>query len=101
MAERGAALAAEVDRSAIKDPDVAYNLGVQLLNAGKAAEAASFFSQSIALDAGYVDGYFRRGLAEINLGKMAEARADLQKVLDLAPSSAQAELARKAVEQLK
>jgi len=101
MAERGAALAAEVDRSAIKDPDVAFNLGVQLLNAGKAAEAVSFLSQSIALDAGYVDGYFRRGLAEINLGKMAEAKADLQKVLDLAPSGPQAELARKAVEQLK
>jgi len=48
-----------------------------------------------------VDGYFRRGLAEIKLGRMAEARADLQKVLDLAPSGPQAELARKAVEQLK
>ena len=101
MAERGIALAAAVEKAAIKDPDVAYNLGVQLLNAGQAAEAAAFFSQSIALDPAYVDGYFRRGLAEINLGKVAEAKADLQKVLDLAPTGPQAELARKAVEQLK
>lgn len=79
---------------------MAYNLGIQLLNAGQAAEAAAFFSRSIALDAAYVDGYFRRGLAEINLGKVAAAKADLQKVLDLAPTGPQAELARKAVEQL-
>jgi tetratricopeptide (TPR) repeat protein len=101
MVERGVALAAAVDRSAIKDPDVAYNLGVQLLNAGRAAEAAPFFSQSIALDAGYVDGYFRRGLAYVNLGQSAEAKADLLRVLELSPSGPQAELARKAVEQLK
>lgn len=101
MAERGIALAAAVDRAAIKDPDVAYNLGVQLLNAGRPAEASAFFSQSIAIDGAYVDGYFRRGLAEINLGKTAEAKADLQKVLELAPTGPQADLARKAVEQLK
>jgi tetratricopeptide (TPR) repeat protein len=101
MADRGAALAAAVDPTAIKDPDVAYNLGVQLSNAGKPAEAATFFSQSIALDARYVDGYFRRGLAEINLGRVAEAKADLAKVLELSPAGPQSELARKAVEQLK
>jgi TolA-binding protein len=47
-----------------------------------------------------VDGYFRRGLAEINLGQTAEAKADMQKVIELSPSGPQAELARKAVEQL-
>ena len=101
MTERGTALVAAIDLATIKDPDVAYNLGVQLLNAGRPAEAATFFSQSIALDAGYVDGYFRRGLAEINLGRVAEAKADLTKVLELSPSGPQAELARKAVDQLK
>jgi tetratricopeptide (TPR) repeat protein len=101
LKERGMALVAAIDQSSIKDPDVAYNLGVQLLNAERPAEAATFFSQSIALDPRYVDGYFRRGLAEINLGKTAEAKADLQKVLELAPAGPQSELARKAVEQLK
>jgi tetratricopeptide (TPR) repeat protein len=101
LVERGAALVATIDPGTIKDPDVAYNLGVQLLNAGKPAEAARFFSQSITLDPRYVDGYFRRGLAEINLGRVAEAKADLAKVLELSPSGPQADLARKAVEQLK
>ncbi len=101
LKERGMALVAALDPTSIKDPDVAYNLGVQLLNAGRPAEAATFFSQSIALDARYVDGYFRRGLAEINLGKTAEAKADLLKVLELSPTGPQADLARKAVDQLK
>ena len=101
LKERGMGLVAAIDQAAIKDPDVAYNLGVQLLNAGRPAEAATFFSRSIALDPSYVDGYFRRGLAEINLGRVAEAKADLTKVLELSPSGPQAELARKAVEQLK
>jgi tetratricopeptide (TPR) repeat protein len=101
LKERGMGLVSAIDQAAIKDPDVAYNLGVQLLNAGRPAEAADFFSRSIALDARYVDGYFRRGLAEINLGRVAEAKADLQKVLELSPTGPQADLARKAVEQLK
>jgi tetratricopeptide (TPR) repeat protein len=101
LPERGIALVSAIDLAGIQNPDVAYNLGVRLLNAGRPADAATFFSRSIALDASYVDGYFRRGLAEINLGKVAEAKADLLKVLDLAPSGPQAELARKAVEQLK
>jgi tetratricopeptide (TPR) repeat protein len=101
LQERGMGLVAAIDQAAIKDPDVAYNLGVQLLNAGRPEEAATFFSRSIALDPAYVDGYFRRGLAEINLGRVAEAKADLTKVLELSPSGPQAELARKAVEQLK
>ncbi len=101
LVERGMALVAAIDPATLKDPDAAYNLGVQLLNAGRPAEAATFFSQSIALDTGYVDGYFRRGLAEINLGRIAEAKADLTKVLELSPSGPQADLARKAVDQLK
>jgi len=101
LADRGMALVAALDPASIKDPDVAYNLGAQLLNAGRPAEAATFFSRSIALDAGYVDGYFRRGLAEINLGKTAEAKVDLLKVLELSPTGPQADLARKAVDQLK
>jgi tetratricopeptide (TPR) repeat protein len=99
--ERGMALVAALDPASVKDPDVAYNLGVELLNAGRPAEAATFFTQSIALDPKYVDGYFRRGLAQINLGHTAEAKADLQRVLELSPTGPQADLARKAVEQLK
>jgi tetratricopeptide (TPR) repeat protein len=90
----------DLDRSAIKDPDAAYNVGVQLLNAGKPEDSIPFFSQSIALDDRYVDGYFRRGLAEIAVSRTADAKADLRKVLELEPTGPQADLARKAVEQL-
>ena len=101
QADRGAALLADLDRAAIKDADAAYNLGVHLVNAGKPEAAIVFFSRSIALDPQYVDGYFRRGLAALTLQRTADAKADLQKVLELAPTGPQADLARKAVEQLR
>src|SRR5437667_330215 len=66
-----------------------------------APHALPYLSRAIALDASYVDGYFQRGMTYIGLGKMAEAKADLQKVIALAPGSAQAETAKKALEQLK
>jgi thioredoxin-like negative regulator of GroEL len=101
QADRAATILRDLDSAAIKDADAAYNVGVQLVNAGKPEDAIPFFSQSIAVDPRYVDGYFRRGLAELTLQRTAEARADLQKVLELTPTGAQADLARKAVEQLK
>lgn len=100
QADRAAALLADLDRAAIADPDAAYNLGVHLVNAGKPEAAIGFFSRSIAIDPKYVDGYFRRGLAALTLQRTADAKADLQKVLELAPTGPQADLARKAVEQL-
>jgi len=98
--DHAVSLLKDLDRAAIKDPDAAYNLGVQLLNAGKPEEAIPFFSRSIVLDDRYVDGYFRRGLAEIAVQRTADAKADLRKVLELSPTGPQADLARKAVEQL-
>ena len=46
-------------------------------------------------------GCSQRGLANLQLGKIAEARADLQKVVELAPDSPQAATAKKGLEQLK
>jgi Tfp pilus assembly protein PilF len=55
----------------------------------------------VAVDPTYVDGYFQRGLAYLGQQKMAESKADFQKVLELAPGTPQAETAKKALEQLK
>ena len=48
-----------------------------------------------------MDGYFQRGLAYLGLQKTAEAKADFQKVIELAPTGAQAETSKKALQQLK
>jgi len=101
LTDRGLELLKGLDESAIKTPDVFFNLGVALINANRPEDAIPYFGKSIALDAAYADGYFRRGLAYLQLGKMAEAKADLQKFVELAPTGAEADLARKALTQLK
>jgi tetratricopeptide (TPR) repeat protein len=101
LVDRGLELLKGVDESSVKDPNVYFNVAALLLNQQKAEEAIAYLSRAIALDPAYVDGYFQRGLAYIGLGKMAEAKADLQKVIELAPASPQADTARKGLAQIK
>ena len=99
--DRGMALLSGVDESAIKDPDVYFNIAVLLLNQQKPQDAITYLTKSVTLDAGYADGYYQRGLAYLQLQKLPEAKADFKKVIELAPGSPNAETAKKALEQLK
>src|SRR5262249_25484564 len=101
LVARGLELLKGVDESTVKDPNVFFNVAALLLNQQKPEEAIGYLSRAIALDPAFLDGYFQRGLAYIGLNRMAEARADLQKVIELAPTSPQAETARKGLAQLK
>jgi tetratricopeptide (TPR) repeat protein len=101
LIDRGLALLKSVDESAVKTPDIFFNVGVALINANRPEDAIVYFGKSVALDAAYADGYFRRGLAYLQLGKTAEAKSDLQKFVELTPTGAEADLARKALAQLK
>jgi tetratricopeptide (TPR) repeat protein len=101
LADRARDLLKGVDPAALDDAGVAFNVAALLLNQGKTEESIPYLTRTIALDPASVEGYFRRGLAYLQLGKMAEAKADLRKVTELAPTSPQAETARKGLEQLK
>jgi tetratricopeptide (TPR) repeat protein len=101
MLDKGLELLKGVDDSAIKEPDVFFNVAALLLNAQKPEAAIGYLTKAVTVDPSYVDGYFQRGLAYLQLQKTAEAKADFQKVLDLAPTGAQAETAKKALQQLK
>ena len=94
-------LLAGADPAAIESADIAFNFGVGLLNAGATEQALPWLSRAIALDAAYVDGYYRRGLAYLQLGLTAECRSDLAKVVELAPQTPQGEMARKALVQVR
>ncbi len=48
-----------------------------------------------------MDSYYRRALAYLGQGKSAEAKADLQKVVELQPDGEMSAMAKKALEQLK
>ena len=101
MTDRGLELLKGVDDAAVKDPDVFFNIGVNLVNADRPDDAIVYFGKAVALDAAYADGYFRRGLAHLQRGRNAEAKADLEKFVALQPEGAQADLARKALEQIR
>jgi tetratricopeptide (TPR) repeat protein len=99
--ERGRGLLAGIAVERIEDPDMAYNFGIDLLNAGATREAVPWFTRAIDLDARHVDGYYRRALAHLQLGETAACRADLEKVVDLAPETPQGDLAKKALGQVR
>jgi tetratricopeptide (TPR) repeat protein len=101
MVDRGVALLEGLDQAAIKNPDVFFNIGVGFVNQGKPDAAITFFSRAIAADPAYVDGYFQRGMTYLSAQKLAEAKADFQKVLELDPSGPKAEASKKVLEQIK
>ena len=100
MTDEGRALLAALPDGAIRDPDVLYNIAVNFVGAGLTEDAVQYLTKAVALDPGYVDGYYQRALANLKLGRTAECRADFDKVLALTPDGPQAELARKALEQI-
>jgi tetratricopeptide (TPR) repeat protein len=101
MLDRGLELLKGIDESTVKDPDLFFNIGVNFVNAGKPDEAVAYFTKAVTLDPAYADGYFRRGLTYLGQGKMAEAKADLNKFLELQPDGPQADMAKKALAQIK
>jgi tetratricopeptide (TPR) repeat protein len=101
LIEKGRALLAGLDETAIASPDVFFNMGVNLLNARQTEDAIALFTKAIARDQGYVDGYYQRAIAYLQLGKTAECRADMKRVVELAPGTPQAANAQKLLEQVK
>jgi len=101
MLEKGMGLLSKLDETSVKDPAVYFNVGVLLLNQQKQPEAIQYFTKSVIVDPAFVDGYFQRGLAYLGQQKMAEAKADFQKVMELAPGTPQADTAKAALGQIK
>jgi len=100
MLDRGRELLGGLDDSAVDNPDVFFNMGVNYLNAGATEDAITWFTKAVDKDPAYVDGYYRRALAYLQLGKNAECKADFQKVIELAPDTQMGEMAKKALQSL-
>lgn len=98
--DKGRELLGTVDEGTIKNPDVFFNMGVNFLNANLPEDAIVYFGKAVALDPTYVDGYYRRALAHLQLGRKDESRLDLQKVIELSPDSDMGQMAKKALASL-
>jgi tetratricopeptide (TPR) repeat protein len=84
--EEGKATLAKLPPESIKDPGVYTNLGIIMLNKKKAEDAWTYFDQAVKIAPTDADVYYYRGLAAYQMkNKKAEAKADFQKYLELAP----------------
>jgi len=81
--------------------DALLNTGIVLMNKKQAAAAATYFTKAIAVDPTSHLGYYYRGLASIQQGKTKGAKADLQKVIDLAAGSDEAKEAKEYLKAIK
>lgn len=72
------------------DPAVILNKGIEQYNKGAYEKAMEYFQQVVAENPGNADGYYYRGMTYLATGKNAEAKADLQKVLEIDPNHARA-----------
>ena len=85
--EEGKATLAKLPPDAVKDPGVFTNLGIVLLNKKKPEDAWTYFDQAVKIAPTDADVYYYRGLAAYQIKtKKAEAKADFQKYLELAPT---------------
>ena len=68
------------------DPNTMLNMGINLYNDNKLDEAIAKFNDVIAARPDHADGYYYRGLALLAKNKMADAKVDFKKVLELDPN---------------
>ena len=83
------------------DMNTLLNTGIALMNKKQPAAAVTYFSKAIALDATSHLGYYYRGLARVQQGKGKDAKADLQKVIELAPNSDEAKEVKEILKGIK
>jgi predicted Zn-dependent protease len=81
--------------------DSLLNAGIVLMNKKQPAAAAEYFTRAIAQDPKSHFGYYYRGLASIQMQKAKQGKPDLEKVLELAPDSAEAKDAREYLKSIK
>lgn len=99
--EEGKQVLSAIDSSKIPDPAVLLNVGITLINQGKAADALTYFDQVVTRFPAHADGYYYRGITYLQLQKNAEAKADLEKFVGLAsPDAPELAMAKKFLEQL-
>lgn len=99
--EEGKARLAGLPADAVTDPTVYVNIGILFLNKNKPEDAVTNFTRAVDLDMTQAPSYYYRGLANLQLKRMKESRADFEKVITLAPDSTEAKDARQLLDSMK
>jgi tetratricopeptide (TPR) repeat protein len=106
-------VAATIDETTLKTPDLYLDLGLGLLKDKKAGEALQFLDKGVAKFPQVADTYYYRASALIELvnaekdpknpvrvERMGKIKADLAKFLELAPTAPQADTVKRLLDQL-
>ena len=83
--DKAKALLTTLPANAITEPTPYINLGILFLNKKDPESAVTYLDKAVALDPKTMESYYYRGLAEVQLKRNKEAKADFQQVLALAP----------------
>jgi Tfp pilus assembly protein PilF len=99
--EAGQQALAKVPDERITAPTPYLNVGILLYNKKRPAEAEEYFGKAIAKKPDLAEAHYYRGLARYQLKKMPEAKADLQKSIELDPSGKDSETAKEILKSMK
>ena len=99
--EAGQEALAKVPEERITSPEPYMNLGILFYNKKKLAEADDAFTKAIAKQPDLASAFYYRGLERYQAKRMADAKADLQKSIDLDPSGKDAETAKELLKTIK
>jgi tetratricopeptide (TPR) repeat protein len=92
---------ARLPQGTTMDPSVRLNLGIKAYNEKKPDEAMTQFNQVIQENPNLPDVYYYRAMVYISQNKTAQARADLQKLLEIDPKNKFANDAKEFIKELK
>lgn len=95
------AKAEEFKKKMPANPAVLFNDAAKLINAQKDSQAEPLLKQAIAADDKFAVAYYELGMIYVRSGKSADAKANLQKYLELAPSGKDAATAKEMMKYLK
>jgi len=95
------AKAAEWKKKLPVDAGGAFNQAAAFLNKNNDVEAEPLLKQAIAADAKFAPAYFELGMIYVRSGKSADAKANLEKYLELDPKGPNASTAKEMMQYLK
>lgn len=82
---------AQLPQGATVDADTLLNMGIEKFNAKDLTGALERFDRVVKENPNLPDAYYYRALVYLNLEKVAEAKADFQKLLEIDPKHEKAE----------
>jgi tetratricopeptide (TPR) repeat protein len=99
--DKGKEIVEKLPAEELKDPTALINIGILMLNKKQPSAARDYFTKAIGIDGNRAETYYYRGLAEVQMNKMKDAKADLEKTVSLAPGSSEAKEAAEILKSIK